>query len=98
MTTAWGAAGRARGGNNGIAEHLAPFGKAVVGGQDHRAFFVARINELEEEIAAALDDRQVANFVDNKERGAAEPTDALVQAVLALGLGEVPTISARMAK
>jgi len=76
------------GGDDGIAEDLAPFGKAAVGGEDHRAFLVARVDELEEQVAAAVGDRQVADLVDNEERGSAEPTDAFMQLAFALGLDE----------
>jgi hypothetical protein len=55
------------GGDNRIAEDVAPFGKAAVGGEDHRAFFVARVDELEEQIAAAGRDRQVADLVDDEQ-------------------------------
>jgi hypothetical protein len=37
------------------------FREASVGGRDHRAPLVARVDELEEQIATALDDRQVVN-------------------------------------
>ena len=77
-----------RGGDDRIAEHLAPLGKAAVGGQDHRAALVARVDQLEEQVAAAGDDRQVADLVDDQQRGAAEEADALAQPALALGLGE----------
>lgn len=39
-------------GNDGVTEHLAPLGKAAIGGEDHRPLFVAGIDELEEQIAA----------------------------------------------
>ena len=42
-----------RGGDDGIAEDLAPFGEAAVRGQDHGAFLVAGVDELEEEVGAA---------------------------------------------
>ena len=42
-----------RGGDHRIAEDLAPFGEAAIGGQDHRAALVAGIDELEEQIAPA---------------------------------------------
>src|SRR5215469_18348084 len=77
-----------RGGYDGIAEDLAPFGKTAVRGEDHRALFVASINELEEEIAAALADRQVTDFVDDQERKSAEPADAFGELAFALSLGE----------
>src|SRR5258708_25872525 len=40
------------GGDDGIAEDLAPFCKATIGGQDHGAALVARVDELEEQVAA----------------------------------------------
>jgi hypothetical protein len=73
--------------DDGIAEDLAPFGKAAVGGEDHGV--VAGVDQLEEQVAAALDDRQVADLVDDQERGAAEPADALAQQALALGRLEI---------
>ena len=65
-----------RGGDHGIAEDLAPFGKAAIGGEDHGAFFVASIDELEEEIAAARYYRQIADLVDDQQREAAEEADS----------------------
>ena len=49
-----------RGGNDGIAEHVAPFGEAAIGREDHRAFFISRVDQLEEQIAATRRDREVA--------------------------------------
>ena len=60
------------GGNNRVAKDLTPFGEAAVGGEDHRPFLVTSIDELEEEIAAALDDRQIADLVDDQESGSAQ--------------------------
>jgi len=37
-------------GNDEIAEHLAPLAKAVVGGQDHGAVFVAGVDRLKEQV------------------------------------------------
>ena len=39
--------------DDGIAKHFAPFGEAAVRSEDHRAFFIARVDQLEEQIAAA---------------------------------------------
>jgi hypothetical protein len=39
-----------RSGDDGIAEDLAPFGKAAVRGEDHRVLFVAGVDELEEQV------------------------------------------------
>src|SRR3546814_10081923 len=47
---------------------LAPFGKAAVGGEDHGAAFIAGVDQLEEQVAAAWDDRQVADLVDDQQR------------------------------
>ena len=49
-----------RGGDDGIGEDLAPFREAAVGSQDHGAFFVSGIDELEEQVGAAAGDRQVS--------------------------------------
>lgn len=74
--------------DDGIVEDVAPFGKAAVGGEDHGAAFVAGIDELEEQVAAALDDRQVADLIDDEQLGPAEEAQALPQGALALGLGQ----------
>src|SRR5512132_2723749 len=77
-----------RRGDDRVAEDVAPFGEAAVGGEDHRPLFVAGIDQLEEQVAAAGDDRQVADLVDDEQRGAAEPADAFAQASLAFGPGQ----------
>ena len=77
-----------RGGDDGIAEDVAPFGEAAVGGEDHGALFVARIDELKEQVAAAGGDRQIADLVDNEQRAAAQEADFLAQCTLAFGFGE----------
>ena len=51
-----------RGRNDGIAEDLAPFGEAPVRVEDHGALIVAGVDELEEQIAAAGHDRQIADL------------------------------------
>ena len=59
-------------GHNGIAENLAPFRKAAIGGQDHGAPLIAGIDQLEEQVAAAGHDRQVADLVHDQQRRPAE--------------------------
>jgi len=49
-----------RGGDDWIAENLPPLGKAAVGGQDHGAALVARVDQLEEQIAGTGTDTQIA--------------------------------------
>ena len=75
-------------GDDGIAKNFAPFGKAAIGGEDHGALFVAGVDELEEQIAAAGNDRQVADFVDDEQCKSAEEPDLLAQGAFTFGLGE----------
>ena len=51
-------------------------------------FATSCIDELEEQITAAGNDWQVADFVDDKQREAAKEPDLLAQCALALGFGE----------
>src|SRR5262245_19919159 len=76
-----------RGGDNWIAEDLTPFGKATVGGEDHGGALIAGIDELEEQVAAARNDRQISDFVHDQERGPAKESDALPQLPFPFGLG-----------
>src|SRR5271156_3008682 len=77
-----------RGSNDRIAEDVTPFGEAAVGGEDHRALFVAGVDELEEQVAAAGCDRQITDLVNDEQRTAAQEADFLAQGALAFGLGE----------
>ena len=42
-----------RSGDNGITEHLSPFGEAAVRGEDHGALLVAGVDQLEEQVAGS---------------------------------------------
>src|SRR5262245_14324946 len=75
-------------GDDGIAEDLTPFGKAAVGGEDHGALLVAGVDELEEQVAAAGNDRQVSDFIHDQQRGATQEANALAQLAFPFGLGE----------
>ena len=77
-----------RGGDNRTAEDFTPFGKAAVGREDHRALFVAGVDELEEQIASAGHDRQVADLVDDEQSGPAVEADPLAQCAFTFGFGE----------
>lgn len=57
--------------DNRITKNFAPFCKATIGGEDHGTLLVAGIDELEEEIAAAGHDREIADFVDDQQGCAA---------------------------
>ena len=74
-----------RGSDDGIAEDLAPIGKAAFRGEDHRALFVAGVDELEEQVVAAGSDREVADFVDDEQRKAAVIADPLAQSAVTFG-------------
>ena len=76
------------GGDDWVAEDISPFGEAAVGGEDHGALFVAGVDELEEQIAAARDDGQVADLVDHQQAGPAEEPQAFGQSSLAFGSAE----------
>ncbi|BBU64152.1 hypothetical protein MSC49_40870 (plasmid) [Methylosinus sp. C49] len=41
------------GGDSGVTEGVAPFRETAVRGENHRAFLIASVDELEEQIAAA---------------------------------------------
>ena len=45
-------------GDDGVAKHFAPFGKAAVGGEDHSAALVAGVDQLKEQVPAAGDHRR----------------------------------------
>ena len=75
-------------GDDGIAKHLAPLGKAAVGRQDHGAAFVARVDQLKEQVPRGSAQCDVADLVDDQQLGAAEIADALPQASLPVGLGQ----------
>src|SRR6185312_6236252 len=54
----------------------------------HRATLVTSINQLEEQVAAAGKDRQIADLINDEQREAEVEPDLLAQHALALGLGE----------
>ena len=55
-----------RSGHDGIAEDLSPFGESAIGREDHGATLVASIDELEDQIVAARNDRQIADLVNDQ--------------------------------
>src|ERR1700709_275312 len=77
-----------RGRDDGIAEDISPFGEAAVRGEDHRALFIAGVDELEEQVAAAGDDGEVSDLVDDEQGEATEVADPFAQAAFPFGLGE----------
>ena len=75
--------------DDGVAEDVAPFGEASVRGEDHRAFFVSGVYDLEEQARAALRDGQVSDFVDDEQRGPREEADFFGEPALPFGFREV---------
>ena len=56
------------GGDHGVAEHVSPFGKASIGGENHGTFFVASTDQLKEQIGAFPGQWQVADLIDDEQR------------------------------
>ena len=52
-----------------VAEHVSPFLESLVRGQHRRRPLVPGVDQLEEEHGAVLADRQVADLVDDEQRG-----------------------------
>src|SRR5258705_5255158 len=57
-------------------------------GQDHGAALVARVDELEEQVAATLNDWKVSDLVNDEERRPAQEPDPFAQLAFAFGLGQ----------
>ena len=72
--------------DHGAAEDVAPFRKAAVRGEDHRALFIARIDQLEEQVAATGYDREVSDLIDDQERWPAVEPEPFAQGAFALCL------------
>jgi hypothetical protein len=74
--------------DDGIAKNFAPFAEAAIRGQDHRPPLVAGVDQLEEQIAGAGADGEIADLIDDQQRGTAQEPDAFAQAPFAVSLGE----------
>ncbi len=77
-----------RRGDDVVAEDLAPLLEAPVGGEDHGAVFVLCVDELEEQVGAALGQRQIADLVDDQQRVVGEEADPDLQLAFPFGLLE----------
>ncbi len=75
-------------GDHGISKNIAPFGKAAIGCEDHCASLVACVDELEEQVASASDDREITDLVNDQETGPAEEADAFLKSSFAFGSGQ----------
>src|SRR5258708_34868183 len=56
-----------RGGHLGVAEHAGPFTEGKIGGDDDGRALVQPADEMEQQLAAGLGERQVAEFVEDDE-------------------------------
>ncbi len=81
-----------------IAKDLSPFREAAVRSEDHGALLIASVDELEEQIAAAAHDRQVADLIDDQQRCATEIADALTQRSVLSALASEEMMSASVEK
>ena len=70
------------GGDDGVAEDLAPGAQALIAGQDDRAPLVAARDELKEEIGALAVDGDVADLVDDQQLRLRQDLQPLVEAAL----------------
>ena len=51
----------------GVAEHLRPIGEGEIGGDQQRGVFVELADQMEQQLAAGLAERKIAEFVDDDE-------------------------------
>jgi hypothetical protein len=76
------------GGDHVVAEGLAPPAERLVAGDDQAGAFVAGGDELEEQVGGLGLERDVADFVDDQERVAAQPGQLGLQPPGVVGVGE----------
>src|SRR6266436_10380118 len=55
------------GGHFGVAEDLRPIGESEIGGDQQRRILIELADQVEQQLAAGLAERQVAEFVDDDE-------------------------------
>ena len=51
----------------GVAEHLRPIGEGEIGGDEQGRVLVELADQVEQQLAAGLAERQIAQFVDDDE-------------------------------
>ena len=55
------------GGHLGVAEHGGPFAESEIGGDEDRGALVEPADEVEEELAAGLSEREISELVEDDE-------------------------------
>jgi hypothetical protein len=76
------------GGDDLVAEDLAPGGERLVAGDDQAGAFVAAGDEREHQVGRLRVEGDVADLVDDQQGGPEQPAQLFVEACLALGVGE----------
>ena len=76
------------GGHDVVAEHFAPAAERLVGGDDEAGPLVAGGHQLEEQVGGLGFERDVADFIDDEQRVAAEPDEFLLQPAGVMGFGQ----------
>ena len=71
-------------GHLGVAEDRRPLSESQIGGDDDRGLLVEPADQVEQELAAGLRERQIAELVENEE---VEPGEAIGGTALAAGAG-----------
>ena len=85
------------GGYDVVAEHFTPPAERFVGGDDQRSPFVAGGHQLEEQVGGLGLERDIAHFVDDKQRVAAQPDQFLLEAPGVMSFGQPGTHSEAVA-
>jgi hypothetical protein len=76
-----------------VGEHGRPFGEGEVGRDDDRGAFVQATDQVEQQLAAGLGERQIAEFVEHQQVDAHQAVgDAAASALLGLGFEFVDEI------
>ena len=76
------------GGYDVVAEHFTPPAERFVGGDDQRSPFVAGGHQLEEQVGGLGLERDIAHFVDDKQRVAAQPDQFVLEAPGVMSFGQ----------
>jgi hypothetical protein len=76
------------GGDDVVAEDLAPRREGLVASDDHARAFVAAGDEHEHEVGGLWVKWDVSDLVDDQQRDALQAVELLIQAALALGVGQ----------
>ena len=71
-----------------VAEDAAPAAEGQVGGQDQRGVFVAAADELEEQVGGLGFEGDVADFVDDQQRIAAQAAQLVLEPAGVVGVGQ----------